>query len=63
MKKKFLSTLASLGVASGLLVAAMCGTAAAGAIPVPEIDPSSASGGLALLAGLMLLLGQRLRRR
>jgi hypothetical protein len=61
MNKKVLTTLTSFGIASGLLVAAMCGTAIA--TVAPEIDPGSASGGLALLAGLILLLGQRLRRR
>jgi hypothetical protein len=85
--KKFLtllSTLARFGIASGLLLALLCGKAAAVGPPftppgrpftlpgppfarpdppaVPEIDPSLVSGGLAMLAGVVLL-GQRLRRR
>ena len=36
---------------------------AANAIPVPELDPGSASMGIALLAGGLLLLNGRRRKR
>jgi len=36
---------------------------AANAVPVPELDPSSASMGIALLAGGLLLLNGRRRKR
>ena len=48
--------------ASSLFMFALCGTAGAFS-PVPELDPGTATSGLALLAGGLLLLLERHRRR
>ena len=45
------------------IVAIMLVAPAANASPVPELDPSSASMGLALLAGGLLLLSGRRPKR
>ena len=50
-------------LATGLVLAAMATDALAGTGPsVPEINPSSVSAGLALLAGGVLLARARFRR-
>lgn len=49
-----------------LVVAAMCGTAEAGASPpkaVPEIDPSSILSAVTLLSGGLMILTDRRRSR
>jgi hypothetical protein len=46
----------------GLLWLAGTGSSFAGA-PVPELDPGSAVGGIALAIGATLLLAERYRRR
>jgi len=43
-----------------MMVVGLAGTASA--TPVPEIDPATATSGLALLAGAVLLLVERRRR-
>lgn len=53
---------ASFGISSGLLLLALRGTALAVA-RVPEIDPGTAASGLAILAGAVLFLAERFRRR
>ena len=50
------------GVNGLIISAALVGTAA-NAAPVPQLDPSSASMGIALLAGGLLLLNGRRRKR
>ena len=54
-----------LGSSVAMLVAGLAGTASATPTAVPEIDPATATSGLALLAGAVLLLFERrgLRRR
>jgi membrane protein implicated in regulation of membrane protease activity len=56
------SRIASFGIACGLLVLAMHGTASAVG-RVPEIDPGLAGSGVALLTGTALLLIERFLRR
>jgi hypothetical protein len=61
MSKRF-SRIASFGIACGLLVLAMHGTASA--VPeAPELDPGTAASGVVLLSGAALLLIERFRRR
>ena len=52
----------NLPLALPILFLAWTGTAFAAPIPVPEIDPGTASGGIALLAACALLLSERYRR-
>jgi hypothetical protein len=54
-----------LGSSVTMMVVGLAGTASATAVAVPEIDPATATSGLALLAGAALLLieRRRLRRR
>jgi hypothetical protein len=62
MKNRFVSNLAwTLGTSAMLWVAA-AGAASAAPI-VPELDPSSASAGIALAVTAALLLAERYRRR
>jgi hypothetical protein len=53
------------GSSVAMMVVGLAGTASATAILAPEIDPATATSGLALLAGAVLLLIERrgLRRR
>jgi hypothetical protein len=52
------------GLGLALVMAAIASPAwAGGPLPVPEIDPGSMAGAVALLAGGALLLTHRLRRR
>jgi hypothetical protein len=51
----------SVGVCA--LVLADVGTSWAGFTAVPELDPGSAVGGLALIAGAAVLIAERYRRR
>ena len=64
MKAITTSRLFLLGSSVAMLVIGLAGTASA-LTPVPEIDPATATSGLALLAGAVLLLieGRGLRRR
>jgi len=48
--------------ASGLLWLCGAGSSFAGATPVPEFDPGSAIGGIALAITTALLLAERYRR-
>ena len=48
--------------AGGLLWLAGSGSSFAGATPVPEMDPGSAIGGIALAITTALLLAERYRR-
>jgi hypothetical protein len=54
-----------LGSSVTMMVVGLAGMASATAVAVPEIDPATATSGLALLAGAVLLLIERrgLRRR
>ena len=62
MKNRVVSNLAwTVGTCAMLWVAA-AGTASAAAI-VPELDPGSASAGIALAVTAALLLAERYRRR
>jgi len=63
MDMKILSRLASLAVSCSLLLLALHGTARAIPLPVPELDPGSATGGLILAVGVALLVIERFRRR
>jgi hypothetical protein len=54
------SRLVLLGSSVAMLVVGLAGIASAA--PVPEIDPGSATSGLALLAGAAMLLLERHRR-
>jgi hypothetical protein len=60
MKAITTSRLFWLGSSVAMLVVGLAGTASA--TPVPEIDPATATSGLALLAGAVLLLIERRRR-
>jgi len=62
MRRKILSRLASLSVASSLLLLALHGTAFAGIAAVPELDPGTAAGGVTLAVGIALLVIERFRR-
>ncbi|MBV8772873.1 MAG: hypothetical protein JO166_11185 [Deltaproteobacteria bacterium] len=59
---KAASRLVLLGVASGLLLLGLHGTASA-VVGAPELDPGTAAGGLTLLVGGALVLLERFRRR
>jgi len=61
MKKRMTADALAMAGAFVLLVLAITGTAYADG--VPELDPGTASSGLALLAGGFLLLLERHRRR
>jgi hypothetical protein len=65
MKTITTSRLFWLGSSVAMLVVGLAGTASAITPAVPEIDPATATSGLALLAGAVLLLIERrgLRRR
>jgi hypothetical protein len=65
MKAITTTRLLLLGSSVTMMVAGLAGTASATAVAVPEIDPATATSGLALLAGAVLLLieRRRLRRR
>jgi len=54
-----------IGAASLMFVLGIAGSALAGIVtpPVPELDPSSATGGVAVLIGMGLLVLERFRRR
>ena len=53
-----------IGSITGLLaVVVLVGNAHAGAVGVPEIDPGGAVTTVSLLAGLVALAGERLRRK
>jgi hypothetical protein len=60
MKTITTSRLFLLGSSVAMMVVGLAGTASA--TPVPEIDPATATSGLALLAGAVLLLVERRRR-
>ena len=62
MYRRFISRLALALGTCGLLWLASSGPAFAGA-GVPELDPGSAVGGVALAVGAALLLAERYRRR
>jgi hypothetical protein len=64
MKAITTSRLFWLGSGVAMMVVGLAGTASA-TVGVPEIDPATATSGLALLAGAVLLLLERrgLRRR
>jgi hypothetical protein len=62
MDTKVRSRLVSFGVCCGLMLLALHGTALA-SLPVPELDPGTASGGLVLGVGAALLLIERFRHR
>jgi hypothetical protein len=53
-------TLRVLAVAAPIL---WCGTAFAGTVGVPEIDPGTAGGGISLLTVCTILILERYRRR
>ena len=57
-------TMVSRAILAGLVLAAGATQAIAGnpTTPVPEISPASLSGGLALLAGGVLIVRARLRK-
>jgi hypothetical protein len=59
MKTITTSRLFLLGSSVAMMVVGLAGTASA--TPVPEIDPGTATSGLALLAGAVLLLIERRR--
>lgn len=65
MKAIMTTRLLLLGSSVTMIVAGLAGTASA--VPtvssVPEIDPATATSGLALLAGAVLLLVERRRLR
>jgi hypothetical protein len=65
MKAITTTRLILLGSSVTMMVVGLAGTASATAVAVPEIDPATATSGLALLAGAVLLLieRRRLRRR
>jgi hypothetical protein len=65
MKTFTRSRLFWLGSSVAMMVVGLAGTASATPVGVPEIDPATATSGLALLAGAVLLLIERhgLRRR
>jgi hypothetical protein len=65
MKTITTSRLFLLGSSVAMMVVGLAGTASAITAVVPEIDPATATSGLALLAGAVLLLIERrgLRRR
>ena len=52
-------------IGPGVMVLGLAGVASAISVAVPEVDPASATSGLALLAGAVILLLERrgLRRR
>jgi hypothetical protein len=52
-----------LGSSAAMMLLGLAGTACAYVPTVPEIDPATATSGLALLAGGVLLLLERRRRR
>jgi hypothetical protein len=58
-----LSRLASLAIACGLLLLGLHGTASASNTTVPELDPGTASSGVALAVGVTLLLLERFHHR
>jgi len=62
MTRGLISNLAWTGAICGLLFLAGTGSSIAGT-PVPELDPGSAVGGIALAIGAALLLAERYRRR
>ena len=65
MKAITTSRLFLLGSSVAMMVVGLAGTASATPVAVPEIGPATATSGLALLAGAVLLLIERrgLRRR
>jgi len=62
MKTIVRSRLFWLGSSAAVMLLGVAGTASATPV-APEIDPSSAASGLALLAGGIMLLVERHRRR
>jgi hypothetical protein len=60
MKRTYSSMVLTLGICA--LVLAGVSTSWAGAT-VPELDPGTAVGGLALVAGAVVLIAERYRRR
>jgi hypothetical protein len=63
MRVAKLSRLAYLGGACAIFMAGMVQPALATLATVPELDPGTAGTGLAVLAGAILLLVERYRRR
>jgi hypothetical protein len=65
MKTITASRLFWLGSSAAMMVLGLAGVASAISVAVPEVDPASATSGLALLAGAVILLLERrgLRRR
>ena len=62
MKRRWFSNLGWIAGIGGLLFLAGTGSSFAGA-SVPELDPGSALGGIALAIGAALLLAERYRNR
>jgi hypothetical protein len=62
MTRGWFSNLGWTGAIGGLLFLAATGSSFAGT-PIPELDPGSAVGGIALSIGAALLLAERYRRR
>jgi len=62
MTRRWFSNLGWTGVICGLLFLAGTGSSFAGG-SVPEMDPGSAVGGIALAIGAALLLAERYRNR
>ena len=62
MTRRLFSNLGWTAAIGGLLFLAASGSSFAGA-PIPELDPGSALGGIALAIGAALLLAEHFRRR
>ena len=63
MNMKLGARLVSLGLACGVMLLALKGTASAAPVIVPELDPGTAGAGIALLVGSVLLTLELVRRR
>jgi hypothetical protein len=63
MNSRFVASLGWTLAIGGILLIAGVGTASAAMSIVPEFDPGSAAGGIALVVCATLLLAERYRRR